>query len=267
MALSSSSEELNSCTDWIDYVLSCSWRPMRYFKFKDCITTLNLFLSFYAVVLLFEDKFALASYIFFINVIILDLLDGYIARATKTANEFGKHLDSVTDFFGSSMIVPFFIYFALKDYNLYLALITAFLPLFTGVIREVRSRLEDISCPGFFVGFPRNSAALLFIAFFQTKMFTDWGYYWIAYLVILLVSLLQLSYLPFMGNDKAMLLKIPRIKYYLIICVALLIGFTYAGIFWEGVFLFMMCFVISPFVQVEKECRALIKKQIMQTQS
>lgn len=240
---------------------------MQNFKLKDIFTALNLFLSLVAVLLLFSDRFELAAYLLFVNIIIIDVLDGLIARLTKTSNDFGKHFDSVTDFFGSSMIVPFYIFYALKGDHFYLAIVSAFVPLFAGVIREVNSRIYPVSYPGYFVGFPRNASALIIVSFLLSTPFTLWHLSWLAFVLIVFLSYLQLSHIPFIGNNKPLLMKMPRVKLYLIIGASLQVGLAFTGFFWDGAFIILMCFVMSPFVWREKEIRSQIKNQLLQVQS
>ncbi len=234
---------------------------MHYLKLKDLFTTLNLFLSFYSVILVFEGKFPEASILVFVNVMFLDLLDGWVARLTRTFNEFGKYFDSVTDFIGSSVIVCFFIYVAYKPVHPYLAVGLAFVPLFVGVIREITTRLEKIRCSTYFIGFPRNSAAIAIIAYLNSSLHTQFHWTATGVALILAASGLQLTTIPFICNDKSEL-KLPlRIKIYLILAVVLQIILTAIGLFWDGILIWMVCYMISPFLVVEKEVWADIKRQ------
>jgi len=235
---------------------------MAYLKFKDGFTLLNLFLAFYAVVLLFDGKLEFASYLLLFNALVLDILDGMVARATKTSNLFGKHLDSITDFFGSSMIIPFFLYFVLKDYNRPYAIAVAFLPLVVGVLREIQQRLEDIKVKGFFIGFPRSSAGVVLIAFLNTRLVANLHLYWLVLPMTLYLCYTQLSHTPYVGNDKSMLMKIPRMKFYLTTCIVLLIGLSIAGYFWEAVVVSMGFYLLSSHILIEKSVWDDIKRQV-----
>lgn len=235
---------------------------MRYLRFKDFFTLLNLFLSFYAVLLLFENQLALASSLLVFNILVLDIVDGMVARATKTSNLFGKHLDNITDFFGSSMIVPFFLYSALKDVDKVFAVAVAFLPLLAGVLREIQGRLENINVPGYFIGYPRNSAGLVLIALINTKFVIEFHWHWLVLIYSLILFWLQLSYTPFVGNDKSILIRMPRMKFYLSTCVISMVGLFAYGLFWEGITLFMSFFLISPRIIVDKKIWAEIKSQL-----
>lgn len=223
---------------------------------------LNLFLAFYAVVLVFDGKIEIASSLILLNALVLDILDGMVARATKTSNLFGKHFDSITDFFGSSMIIPFFLYFVLKDYNRPFAIFVAFLPLVVGVLREIQNRIEDVKVKGFFIGFPRSSAGVVIIAFINTRLITQLHQYWLVLLMTLYLSYTQLSHTPYVGNDKPMLMKIPRMKFYLSTGLVLLIGLSLIGYFWEVIVIFMGFYLLSSHIIIEKSVWEDVRRQV-----
>src|SRR5687767_12730682 len=59
-------------------------------------TTGSLFLGFWAIVRTLHGQYAGAAPLIF-GAIVLDLLDGRIARMTNTTSEFGGELDSLAD--------------------------------------------------------------------------------------------------------------------------------------------------------------------------
>lgn len=231
-----------------------------HFKFKDTFTVANLFLSFATVVLAFQNHLEWACYLFLINVLILDILDGLVARLTKTGNEFGKQLDSVVDFVGSSIMVSYLVYVALFKINTQVALACGFLLVLIGVLREVRSRIEPIVCKGFFIGLPRNTAAILLLTFLNTTLFDLLP--WMAVPFIILLSYFQLSHAPFIGNDKRMLMAIPRMKIYLILAVVVVGAYAYFGMFWNGICYILSVYLLTPYVLVKKEVWNDIRSQL-----
>jgi len=235
---------------------------MKYIKFKDIFTILNLFLSFYAVILVMNGQFLYASILAFFNIMVLDFVDGLVARLTRTSNEFGKHLDSVTDFVGSSLIVPFFIFAAYRDFNIYIAVIGGFIPLLVGVIREVTSRLENVKSLGHFIGFPRNAAAITIICYLNSTFITLWKLYWVGFALILLVSFLQLSRIPFIGNDKTKAKFQTRFKFYLVFAVTSTVLCFYLGLFWDAIFMYLLAYILSPLALADKQIRNEISQQV-----
>ena len=60
------------------------------------VTTAALFSGFYAIVAAMNDKFEVAASAIFVAMI-LDGLDGRVARLTNTQSEFGEQYDSLSD--------------------------------------------------------------------------------------------------------------------------------------------------------------------------
>lgn len=79
-------------------VQKTSNRPRRrgIYLLPNLFTTAALFTGFYAIVAATQDKFAIAATAVFIGMI-LDALDGRVARMTNTQSDFGKEYDSLSD--------------------------------------------------------------------------------------------------------------------------------------------------------------------------
>jgi phosphatidylserine synthase len=240
---------------------------MHYIKLKDLFTLLNLFVSLLAALLLFEDKFELASYLLVFSIFILDLLDGFVARLTRSQNTFGKHLDTVTDFVGSSIMIPFFIYHVYKPFNPYLACILAFSPLVFGVLRDVQSKMESVNHGGFFIGLPRIMSALFILGYLNSNFITQHKAYIPGAFLIVLVGLMQLTHWPYLGNDKRTVSLKKKIKIYLAIALALQVGLTAMGLFWDGLTIFLFAYIIQPPVTADKGVWENIRRQLIKNKS
>jgi len=79
------------------------WRVGRTFKLQrgialvpSILTVANIFLGYFSILKAFRGEFLDAA-IFILIAIVLDKLDGLVARATGTASDFGKELDSLAD--------------------------------------------------------------------------------------------------------------------------------------------------------------------------
>jgi CDP-diacylglycerol--serine O-phosphatidyltransferase len=122
-------------------------------------TTGNLFLGFWSIVKTIDGRFAEAS-LMIGGAVILDMLDGRIARLTGTQSEFGAQLDSLAD------AVSFGVAPALLAYVWALALVpragwpAAFLFLVCGVMRLARFNVQrQVVDARFFVGLPIPAGA------------------------------------------------------------------------------------------------------------
>jgi CDP-diacylglycerol--serine O-phosphatidyltransferase len=110
----------------------------------------NLFLGFWAVVKTLGGELGEAAPLI-LWAIVLDLLDGRIARMTGTASEFGGELDSLSD------VVSFGVAPALLAYRWSLA---AFLFVMCGALRLARFNVQRHAVDGrYFVGLPIPAAA------------------------------------------------------------------------------------------------------------
>lgn len=105
------------------------------------LTLCSIFCGFYAVVLCaapsHPSPLDLAAWVVFAGMV-LDLLDGRLARLTRTASEFGRHLDSLADLLSFGMAPAVLLYtWALHDLGLP-GLFIAFAYVACGAIRLAR---------------------------------------------------------------------------------------------------------------------------------
>ncbi len=73
-----------------------SRRRRGIYLLPNLFTTAALFSGFYAITAAFNQRFELAAVVIFVAMI-LDGLDGRVARLTNTESEFGAHYDSMAD--------------------------------------------------------------------------------------------------------------------------------------------------------------------------
>jgi CDP-diacylglycerol--serine O-phosphatidyltransferase len=122
-------------------------------------TTGNLFLGFWSIVNTLDGRFGQAAPLIG-GAVVLDMLDGRIARLTNTQSEFGAQLDSLAD------AVSFGVAPALLAYSWALHTVprggwpAAFLFLVCGVLRLARFNVQrHVVDARFFVGLPIPAAA------------------------------------------------------------------------------------------------------------
>jgi CDP-diacylglycerol--serine O-phosphatidyltransferase len=100
-------------------------------------TSLNIFCGFLAIINAFEGKVVTASWLIFLAAV-FDLLDGQLARLTKSSSSFGVEFDSLADVvsFGVAPSVLYYkAYFASMGI---LGIIISFFPLLFGCVRLAR---------------------------------------------------------------------------------------------------------------------------------
>jgi CDP-diacylglycerol--serine O-phosphatidyltransferase len=146
----------------------------------------NLFLGIISIISVFNEKPELAA-IMVIVAMLLDGLDGRVARALNAQSDFGKELDSLSDVI-SFGVAPAFIMYVVAFSSLPSAaawIVTAIFPI-CGALRLARFNVVD-GIPGYFIGLPIPAAGgvLCTLALFHNELHS----------IVLVLSTLLLSYL------------------------------------------------------------------------
>ncbi|GMK41002.1 CDP-diacylglycerol--serine O-phosphatidyltransferase [Paenibacillus sp. CCS19] len=117
----------------------------------------NLFLGIVAIILVFNEKPELAAMMVIIAML-LDGVDGRIARALNAQSEFGKELDSLSDVISFGVAPAFIMYVvAFQDLNQAASwIVTALFPI-CGALRLARFNVIS-GMPGYFIGLPIPAA-------------------------------------------------------------------------------------------------------------
>lgn len=116
----------------------------------------NLFLGIISIILAFNEQFEWAAILVIVGML-LDGLDGRIARALNATSDFGKELDSLSDVI-SFGVAPAFIMYGTLLHELGWAgmVITGIFPI-CGALRLARFNVTA-SNPNYFVGLPITAA-------------------------------------------------------------------------------------------------------------
>jgi CDP-diacylglycerol--serine O-phosphatidyltransferase len=128
-------------------------------------TSLNVLSGFLAIIFASEGNFHLSALFIFIATF-FDLIDGLLARLTKTASMFGVELDSLADIVSFGVAPSFLIYKAyFIDYG-YPGILLSSLPLIFGALRLARFnvQVEDIKIKQDFFGLPIPISAITIAA-------------------------------------------------------------------------------------------------------
>src|SRR5213080_5384050 len=123
------------------------------------LTTGNLFCGFFALLLTVEGRFSDAALAIFVAMI-MDMLDGRVARLMKATSQFGVEFDSLADVVSFCVAPAFLVYsFALKDLSRP-AWFGAFLFVICGALRLARFNVQTGTVDRrFFVGLSTPAAA------------------------------------------------------------------------------------------------------------
>jgi len=128
------------------------------------ITTGSLFAGFYAIVAAMDGRFYAAAWAILISMI-LDGLDGRIARLTQSTSGFGVQYDSLADLVAFGVAPGILAYlWALKDFKQF-GWAAAFLFVVCGALRLARFNVQQGSFdPRYFNGLPIPAAAMMVAA-------------------------------------------------------------------------------------------------------
>ena len=228
-------------------------RYRHFYLLPNAITTASLFMGIVAYVQIIHSNFRLACLAIMVCVV-LDGLDGRIARLTKTVTPFGAQFDSLTDmltfgffpgvlvaswFFNVTEIHPSsFVGKAVWLFVFFYALAVAFrLALFNCMLAEAPK--------SFFRGLPCPAAALLLVSWvflvedlgIQSEQTT-----WVAVGGMLLVSLLMVAKYAYFSFKE---LPIRRgLRALALFIVALILGLIYIA-FAETLTIFALAYALS----------------------
>lgn len=147
----------------------------------------NLFLGIMAIILAVRDRWDYAAIMVIIGML-LDGLDGRVARMLKTESEFGKELDSLSDVVSFGVAPAIIVYVAaFENMGPEGWFLTAIFPI-CGALRLARFNVVP-SEPGYFTGLPITAAGgiLATMALYNTKFDTYgliFGTLFLSYLMI-----------------------------------------------------------------------------------
>jgi CDP-diacylglycerol--serine O-phosphatidyltransferase len=141
------------------------WQELRerrgqgIFLLPSLLTTGNLFCGFFALVLTVDYRYTEAAVAIFVAMI-MDMLDGRVARLMKATSQFGVEFDSLADVVSFCVAPAFLLHsFALRDLGR-AAWFGAFLFVICGALRLARFNVHTgTTDKRYFVGLPTPAAA------------------------------------------------------------------------------------------------------------
>jgi len=167
-------------------------RISKIIKLADIFSIANFSFGMLSMLFSIMNEFAMAS-CFIIMAVLMDFLDGRVARATGSANEFGKELDSLAD------IVSFGVAPAILGYGLGLqspfAIVVLLYFSVCGLLRLARFNIQKEKG---YTGVPITVNGLLFpILYFIFRSFNIY-----ILLIYMLMGLLMISTIRIKKNKK-----------------------------------------------------------------
>ena len=189
-------------------------------------TTLNLFAGFYAIVQGMNHEFERAAIAIFVAMV-LDSLDGRVARLTRTQSAFGAEYDSLTDMvsFGAAPALVMYEW-ALRDLGR-LGWIAAFVYCAGAALRLARFNIQlSVADKRWFTGLPSPAAAALvggMVWVFSEYEVAGMDVRWLAAAVTLYAGITMVSNVRFWSGKAINLRRAVPFSVVLLIVLALLL--------------------------------------------
>jgi CDP-diacylglycerol--serine O-phosphatidyltransferase len=166
----------------------------------NAFTTAALFCGFYAIVMAMNQKFENAAWAIFIAMI-LDGLDGRIARLTNTQSEFGAQYDSLSDMVSFGAAPALVIYeWSLRGLGK-LGWLAAFVYCAGAALRLARFNTNiEVVDKRFFQGLPSPAAAAIvagLILLMDDLQVPGGRLPWVSWAIVLVAGLSMVSNVPF----------------------------------------------------------------------
>lgn len=188
-----------------------------------CFTVGNLFLGIMSILLAFQQQWQYAAIMVIIGML-LDGLDGRVARMLNTQSEFGKELDSLSDIISFGVAPAIIMYVSvLKHAGPEGWFLTAIFPI-CGALRLARFNVTPGES-GYFIGLPITAAGGILATMALYNEYVENQY--ILMLAMLFLSYLMVSQIKYPAFKK---MKISKVTY--VAAVLFIIAIAIAAIFY-----------------------------------
>jgi CDP-diacylglycerol--serine O-phosphatidyltransferase len=194
----------------------------------NAFTTANLFCGFFAIVMAMNLKFDYASVAIFAGML-LDSVDGRVARLTNTQSEFGAQYDSLSDMLSFGAAPGLIMYeWALRGMGK-LGWLAAFVYCAGAALRLARFNTNiGVVDKRYFQGLPSPAAAALvtgFVWLMDDLRFTGPELSWYAWTITLYAGLTMVTNVPFYSFKEINFKKsVPFIAIFVIVLVFVLVS-------------------------------------------
>lgn len=215
--------------------------------FPNVITMCNLLAGFFSILMSIQERFEYAVWLVLLG-LVLDSLDGHVARIFGNETEFGRELDSLADAVSFVVAPCLFVVnvFFLNTSIAFLLVVTFYLC--AGVFRLARYNVNPTS-GGFFEGLPTPAAALTLMMTMLAFHKNHWDErsFSLISVVFLMTTLgfLMVSEIPY-PKISAIKFRSWRILFFLQVALFLL-TFIYLNIESAVAVVFLTFLVLAPF--------------------
>ncbi|NLY63417.1 MAG: CDP-diacylglycerol--serine O-phosphatidyltransferase [Alcaligenaceae bacterium] len=181
-------------------------RRRSVYLLPNAFTTANLFAGFYAIVQAMNGQFEVAAIAIF-AAMVLDAMDGRVARLTNTQSSFGEQYDSMSDMVSFGVAPALVMYeYLLQDIGRW-GWIAAFIYVAGAALRLARFNTNiAVVDSRFFQGLPSPSAAALVAGFVWLSVDNKIPEYefqaWIAFVITTYTGITMVTNAPFYSGKS-----------------------------------------------------------------
>ncbi len=204
-----------------------SLRRRGIYLLPNAFTTAALFCGFFAIVMAMNHRFDNATIAIFVGMV-LDSLDGRVARLTRTQSEFGAQYDSLSDMVSFGAAPALVIYeWSLKGMGK-LGWMAAFIYCAGAALRLARFNTNiAVVDKRYFQGLPSPAAAAIvagFVLMMDDMHFAGANFCWLSWALTLFAGLTMVTNVPFYSfKDINFRKSVPFIAVFVIVLVFVLI--------------------------------------------
>ncbi|TLE03434.1 CDP-diacylglycerol--serine O-phosphatidyltransferase [Helicobacter japonicus] len=175
------------------------------FILPNLFTAGSIFLGVLSVVFASKGNFENACWLILFSMV-LDGLDGRVARLTNTSSKFGVEFDSLADIVAFGVAPAFLLYFYIGiDYGRVGMSVPA-LFVILGAVRLARFNITSSSEPNFFIGLPIPSAAVVLMLWIlidlEYGLIETYGYEYMMLIGSFIISVLMVSNIRYPSFKK-----------------------------------------------------------------
>ena len=233
------------------------------FLLPNLFTTAALFAGFYAIVQAMNVNFDYAAIAIFVAMV-LDGLDGRVARMTHTQSAFGAEYDSLADMvsFGAAPALVMYEW-VLRDMGK-LGWIAAFVYVAGAALRLARfNTLLEVADKRWFQGMPSPSAAALvagFVFVIDDYMVDPAGIRWFAWAITVFAGLIMVSNLKYYSFKAINLRKsVPFLAIFVFVLLIALLSYQPATVLFAGFVVYAISgFVVSAWMMRKRRARPAV---------
>jgi CDP-diacylglycerol--serine O-phosphatidyltransferase len=226
-------------------------RRRGFYWLPNLITSGALFAGFYAIVQAMNGRFELSAMAVFCAMV-LDGMDGRVARLTRTESEFGVEYDSLSDMvsFGAAPALIAYVW-ALQGMGR-LGWIAAFVYCLGAALRLARFNTQvEVADKRFFQGMPSPAAACLVAGLvwaMNEYQIQGKDIRWLAWGVTLFAGLTMVSNVPFYSGKDINLRK--SVPFWVVVVIAFTIGIvvSFSSTLPELLFGLSVAYAVSGYV-------------------